>query len=396
MRQHEDMKQLYGRQDKAADQLNELSGPVATVPAREITLGKVPPLGYGAEEWRAKEQARINADLLQQVREANERTEQANKRAQEAIQYAIANAGGREEAEVLTRQLNASEGLKQANYKEAKAERAKLDELAMRAAGGEPTDPKLIEQGKQLLDQAMQAVREGRERVEALTTKIEQATKKLDFGLVAELTQDGALGKEKARQNELEMPLRGFKAGAEWLDQLDVQQAQERAEKAHKQAEEDRQAKEQAAKSALQAEEQEKRLREEERQKLIAQNKLAADRVEEEKREKAENERQKPIIRENERQQIEQISARVLLNDPHIYQNEHVEDALRRAGIDVRMVDNNRRLAIKGSANEFKVADIRPGGQGLNELVHERIAANTARFAKEIAADKAKDQGKSR
>lgn len=151
-RQHLDMKQMYGRQDKTAAELGPLAQPVATVPAQAVLLGEAPAV-FGRETWRELEQARINADLVRQVQEANERTEQANKRAQEAVQAAIANAGGREGAEVLTRQLNVSEGLKNNHFKElteAKEEKLKLA-ITLAKGGGIPQE--LLQLGTKLREE---------------------------------------------------------------------------------------------------------------------------------------------------------------------------------------------------------------------------------------------------
>ncbi len=383
-RQHQDMKQVYGRQEQTAAELGELGKPVAITPAQAVQLGEVPV--FGRETWREQEQARINADVARQVQEANERTEQANKRAQEAVQYAVANAGSQERAEVLSRQLNVSEGLKQGNFDQIQVERTKLDELAMRAAGGEVANPEVIKRGGQLLDQAVQDVQQGRERVAGLSEKAEQAEKKGDYAQVAELRY-GTIQEEEKRLKEQETNLRGYAGGAARLDQLDEQQTKERDDKAKKLAETKRQEDEQARLDREAAD-----------QKRIDQANLAAeqDRLAKEAaarqaqvqaEQKAENERQKPIIRENERQQIEQITERVLQKDPHIYRVEHMDEALKRAGVDVWIVDSKRRMALTGSENEFSTADIRPGGKGVSELVGERMAANNARFERETARD---------
>lgn len=383
-RQHQDMKQVYGRQEQTAAELGLLAQPVATMPAQAVQLGEVPV--FGRETWRADEQARINAEIAQHVQEANQRIEEANKRAQEAVQYAVANAGGQEQAEVLSRQLNVSEGLKQGNFDQIQVERSKLDELAMRAAGGEVADPEVIKRGGQLLDQVVQDVQQGRERVAGLSEKAEQAEQKGDYAQVAEIRY-GAIQEEEKRLKEQETNLRGYAGGAARLDQLDEQQAKERDDKAKKLADTKRQEDEQARLDREAAD-----------QKRIEQANLAAeqDRLAKEAaarqaqvqaEQKAENERQKPIIRENERQQIEQITERILQKDPHIYRVEHMDEALKRAGVDVWIVDSKRRMALTGSENEFSTADIRPGGKGVSELVGERMAANNARFDREAARD---------
>jgi hypothetical protein len=368
-RQHQDMKQVYGRQEQTAAELGTLAQPVATMPAQAVQLGEVPV--FGREAWREQEQARINADLVRQVQEANQRTEEANKRAQEAVQYAIANAGSREKAEVLSRQLNISEVLKQGNFDKAQAERAKVDNVAMHLAGGEVPPSAFIKRGVGLLDQAVQVVQQSRERVGELNRKADQAEKAGDYGQVAEIRY-GPIKEEEKRQNELETRLRGYKGGAERLDQLDAQQDQARADKAQKQAEAERQAVEQAQLVRAAAE-----------QTRIEQANLAAERVREEARQKAENERQRPIIKENERQQIEQTAGRILQTNPHIYAPDHLENDLRKAGVDVWIVDSKRRLALTGSKNDFSIDEIQPGGRPLSELANERITTNRARSDRE-------------
>jgi len=388
-RQHQDMKQVYGRQEQTAAELGPLAQSVATMPAQTVQLGEVPV--FGRETWRADEQARINAEIAQHVQEANQRIEEANRRAQEAVQYAVANAGSQEQAEVLSRQLNVSEGLKQGNFDQIQVEQSKLNELAMRAAGGEVADPEVIKRGGQLLDQAVQDVQQGRERVAGLSEKAEQAEKKGDYAQVAEL-RFGTIKEEEKRLKEQETNLRGYAGGAARLDQLDEQQAKERDDKAKKLADTKRQEDEQARLDREAAD-----------QKRIDQANLAAeqDRLTKEAaarqaqvkaEQKAENERQKPIIRENERQQIEQITERVLQDDPHIYRVEHLDDSLKKAGVDVWIVDSKRQIALTGSENEFSVTDIRPEGRNISEVVSERMKANSARVERELEQER--DQGR--
>ncbi|OGX84987.1 hypothetical protein BEN47_15630 [Hymenobacter lapidarius] len=287
-RQHLDMKQIYGRQDKTAAELSsELGKPVATQAAREIVLDKVPTLGYKSDEWRDKEQARINADLVRQVLEANERTEQANKRAQEAIQYAIANAGAQEQVEVLRRQLTISEGIKQGNFDQTRAERAQLDELAMRLAAGEETPKSILERGRAALDRAFEEVEQGRKNIDHLKEKADQADKKGEYERIAELRapEKGLIAIAAKRQNELEANFRGFPGGAERLDKLDEQQAQEREDQNKKladQAEKDKQDREQKLADQAKRElmrkliaEDDKRLKDEQEARRVAQHELS-------------------------------------------------------------------------------------------------------------------------
>jgi hypothetical protein len=77
------------------------------------------------DEWRQNQEAAINAEIARQVGEAH-------RRAQEAGNAAVANAGGRERAEVLERQLNASEGLKQGHFERLETATAQVqDQIAL-------------------------------------------------------------------------------------------------------------------------------------------------------------------------------------------------------------------------------------------------------------------------
>ena len=104
-RQHEDMKQVYGQQAHTAAELASLMQPV---PVQAFKIETMPGL-MGRDMWKAEQEAAINAEIARQVSEAH-------KRAQEAGNVAIANAGARDRAEILERQLNVSEGLKQGHF----------------------------------------------------------------------------------------------------------------------------------------------------------------------------------------------------------------------------------------------------------------------------------------
>jgi Plasmid recombination enzyme len=376
--EHLDMKRMYAQQAQTASELSAQLGPASSYQDVQVKRPGAKDL-LNLSEWEARTTAQVNEKARAQV-------EEANKRAEKAQNLALENAAVKDQVRVLQKQLSTSEKLKEANYEKFKGERAKVDDLAMRAAGGEPASPEIIERGKQLLNQGVQDVQQSRERVAEVNEKADQAEKKGDYGQVAEL-RFGTIQEVEKRLKEQETNLRAYVGGATRLDQLDEQQAQERDEKAKKQAEGERQAAEQARLDREAAE-----------QKRIDQANLAAEQTrlaqeaaarqaQEQAQQKAENERQKPIIRENERQQIERISMSVLQNDPHIYRVEHMDDALKKAGVDVWIVDSKRRIALTGSENEFSTADIRPGGRAVSELVSERMAANSARVEREIARD---------
>jgi hypothetical protein len=151
-RQHEDMKQVYGQQARTAAELAPLVQPVA---AQAFTLPDVPV--FGRDEWKVEQQAAINAEIARQV-------EEAHKRAQEAGIVAIANAGGRERADVLERQLNASQGLKQGQFEQlaattaqVKAQAERSEHLAVQLAqGGGPAVEALTSYGHQQREKARQ------------------------------------------------------------------------------------------------------------------------------------------------------------------------------------------------------------------------------------------------
>ncbi len=119
-RQHEDMKQVYGHQVRTAAELAPLVQPV---PVQAFSLPDVPLLGRDA--WKAEQEAAINAAIARQVGEANQRLEKAGN-------VAVAHAGSAERAEVLERQLNASEGLKQGHFDQLQAQTTRVDVLNKR------------------------------------------------------------------------------------------------------------------------------------------------------------------------------------------------------------------------------------------------------------------------
>ena len=376
--EHQDMKRMYGQQVQTAAELGAQLGPASSYQDVQVKRPGAKDL-LNLSEWEAKTTAQVNERARAQVEEANQRAEKAQN-------MALENAAAKDQVRVLQKQLSTSEELKEGNYEKFKGERAKVDDLAMRAAGGEPASPEIIERGKQLLDQGVQDVQLSRGRVANWEKESDQAEKTGDYGRVAELRY-GLISNEKDRQTEQEAYLRGYKGGAERLDQLDKQQAEERDEKAKRQAEDERRATEQARLDREAAEQ--KRIHQANlaaEQTRLAQE-AAARQAQEQAQQKAENERLKPIIKENERQQIEQIAERILQKDPHIYRVEHMDEALKRAGVDVWIVDSKRRMALTGIENEFSTADIRPGGKGVSELVSERMAANNAQFERETARD---------
>jgi len=231
-RQHQDMKQVYGQQAKTAAELSSEVGPANSYQIVKV----IPPSRWeNLESWAAKTTDQVNGQARAQVEEANER-------AQKAVQHATANAGGQKQAEVLGLQLSISDGLKEGHY-------GKLVDAAKRAAGGEPASPALIEQGNHLLDQISKEVKTGRERVAQqiapLNKEADQAERKGDYARVAEIRY-GLVQRIEMPQKELETNFRGYKGGAERLDKLDEEQVKAAADKVE-QAEKDEQNRERAA-----------------------------------------------------------------------------------------------------------------------------------------------------
>jgi hypothetical protein len=152
-RQHEDMKQVYGHQAHTAAELAPLVQPVA---AQVFKLKSMPGL-LNRDEWKAQQEAAINAELARQVGEANHRLEKAGN-------MAVAHAGGTERAEVLARQLGIAEGLKQGHFDQLQAQAARADLLAERserlavelAQGGGAMVEQLTTYGQQQREKARQ------------------------------------------------------------------------------------------------------------------------------------------------------------------------------------------------------------------------------------------------
>ena len=144
-REHQDMKQVYGRQDKTATELGAQLGPASSYQDAVVKRPGVLDL-RNLSEWEAKTSAQVNEKARTQV-------EEANKRAQEAVLYAVANAGSQERAEVLSRQLGVSEGLKQGHYKDLVEARKEKIELAVGLAKGGAIPDELVKLGAKLREE---------------------------------------------------------------------------------------------------------------------------------------------------------------------------------------------------------------------------------------------------
>ncbi len=102
---HDPMQRLYGLEAQHAQRVAELSRPAAPAPAFQLTD---PPL-LGRDEWKAGEEARINAELARQA-------EAARAQLVEVAKLAQANTAAAEQVRVLQKQLSTSEGLKQSHF----------------------------------------------------------------------------------------------------------------------------------------------------------------------------------------------------------------------------------------------------------------------------------------
>ena len=333
-RHHLDMKQMYGLQDKTAVELGPLAQPVATVPAQAVQLNEVPLLGR--DTWRELEQARINADLVRQVQEANERTDQANRRAQEAIQYAIANAGSQEKAEVLRRQLNISEGLKQ-------DQKAESDDMAKRMASGETPPAKLVKDGNKLLDEAIKQLRDGRESVATFQRWGEEATWRGDTKGQAE-QRNGLIKEQEAKNKVLEADLGRYAGGRTRLEELNKERDKAIAKKEQQAAAHAQWVKEAPAREAQQ---------------------------------KRDQEQQEKLKWDSEKLKIEQICGEVMKKDTYFMSLEWFAVAGRERGLQVEIPsDGQLVLSIPGSKNRFKHQDLQLGGKEFAEVLNKQMQVN--------------------
>jgi hypothetical protein len=179
-------RRMYGQADRAAQLV---PGPVLV---QVVELGEIPL--FGREEWKIKEQARVNEAFAQQVGQVQERVNKA-------VQQAQVNASAPEQVKTLRKQLATSEGLKQAHFTQLVAKQAELNRMAVGVAQGDLTI------GRALADQG-HALRE--ELKTALTEQLEQILKgkvpdQVQF--VAQLTAQGY----QSRRTELVHELTGAK-----------------------------------------------------------------------------------------------------------------------------------------------------------------------------------------
>jgi len=150
---HDPMQRLYGLEAQHAQRVAELTRPTAPAPAFQLTD---PPL-LGRDEWKAGEEARINAELARQAQAARAQLAEVAKLAQ-------ANTAAAEQVRVLQKQLSTSEGLKQGHFgalQTAHQEEVILsrdyDRTAVQYAQGADL-PDLKQYGQQVREETRQAL----------------------------------------------------------------------------------------------------------------------------------------------------------------------------------------------------------------------------------------------
>jgi hypothetical protein len=150
---HQAQRRVYGQADRAGQLV---PGPVLV---QSVELGEIPV--FGREEWKMKEQTRVNEAFAQQVG-------QVQGRVNKAVQQAQASASAQEQVKTLRKQLATSEGLKQAHFTQLGKTEQELTRLAVGAMQKDlPAVQALIDRGK--------AARE--EVKTALTGQLEQILK---------------------------------------------------------------------------------------------------------------------------------------------------------------------------------------------------------------------------
>jgi hypothetical protein len=130
---HQAQRRVYGQADRAGQLV---PGPVLV---QGVELGEIPL--FGREEWKMKEQSRVNEAFAQQVGQVQERVNKA-------VQQAQANASAQEQVKTLRKQLATSEGLKQAHFTQLGGTEQELTRLAVGAVQKDlPTVQTLIDRG---------------------------------------------------------------------------------------------------------------------------------------------------------------------------------------------------------------------------------------------------------
>lgn len=144
-------RRMYGQADRAAQLV---PGPVLV---QAVKLGEIPL--FGREEWKMKEQARVNEAFAQQVGQVQERVNKA-------VQQSQANASAQEQVKTLRKQLATSEELKQAHFTQLGKTEQKLTRLAIGAIQKDlPSVQALIDRGKAAREEVKTALTGHLERI---------------------------------------------------------------------------------------------------------------------------------------------------------------------------------------------------------------------------------------
>ena len=363
---HKPMRQFYGQQAQAAQQVGEALSPIGYKPA-EV---KEPATRFSdLQKWAKAQTKAVNDHVRPQI-------EEANKRAEKAVSLALENAAAKDQVRVLQKQLatakeqvrelknqlSASEEMQKTNHKRWQGEVISTDNLARRLAGGEAAPADLLSRGNKLLDQDAQAVVDGRKQLNDLREKSKQAEQAGDYSVVVDLynpIEDG----QKA-QHGLEQQLASYLGGAVRLEKLDVKQADE----IKKKAENDRKAEELAA---LQARKQ----AEDERQ-AEADRKAAAEKKARELEERQRQQRKDDQTRE--KAQIERVCLEIIPKNfgTESFHSTFVRDA-DKLGIEVKQPSSGQFiLSVKGSEHKFAHHDLQVREQSFTQAYNQQQAVN--------------------
>lgn len=370
---HQPMERLYTQQQQVIGEVGPQLGPV--MPYQEVQIKPPSRLELlRLDKWAAETSAQINAQTRAQVEAAHQFAAQSDRAALEAQKLAYENATAKEQVQVLRKQLNTSEGLKESHYTSWQGEVAKGDDLARRLAGGEAAPAVWLARGNELLDQDVQAVEAGRKQVNEMREQAKKEEKAGDYGKVAVLLY-GPIVEE---HNEREKQLASYDGGAVRLKKLDTEQADE----AKKKTEDERKAKELATQKA-------NKQAEDDRQ---AETDRKA-RVEEQARELAERQRkQREENQTREKAQIERICLEIIPKNFYTegYQREFIREA-NKLGIEVKVPSPQEYvLSVKGSEHQFAHYDLQVGKQSFTDAFNQQHNTNW-----KFREDHEREQGKS-
>ena len=152
---HDPMQRLYGLEAQHAQRVVELTRPATPAPPFQLT--DPPAVPWKHDEWKAGEEARINAELARQA-------EAARAQLAEVAKLAQANTAAAEQVRVLQKQLSTSEGLKQGHFGALQASRKDeetlshdYDRTAVQYAQGADL-PELRQFGQQVREETRQAL----------------------------------------------------------------------------------------------------------------------------------------------------------------------------------------------------------------------------------------------